>query len=402
MSLKKLFIPTEKVSIFFTVKNEQIFLSQLCKIVVNEKTPVSCGFKEMIFNEPLLIKKCNYHQVLPLVYYYREELQKQFPVLSEDFFQQARTYSVFNATRVIVYENFLIELDKKLAECQIEYRILKGLVTASELYTASYLRAFGDLDIIVRSESVTELNNVLTDLGFQLSEDLYSVFPESIIRKYSFARHYIRSTATNIAVDVHLNLSGKLHAFQFDIEDFWKNSRSVKIGGKSYPTFSNEYLAVYLLYHAFKHHYFKLMWMIDFFKVMDMPTLDVVEFKRLIVEYKMEKLWRIFIRICVQIFGRLPVSVASPILAKYSPIDSRKINAESILRGVLPYSPSKARIILPMVYLSGFGRKTRFLFRQLFPPREVIRDFYCRKDLALNWRNYFKLRKKTILEMMNL
>jgi len=356
----------------------------------------------MIFNEPLLIKKCNYHQVLPLVYYYREELQKQFPVLSEDFFQQARTYSVFNATRVIVYENFLIELDKKLAECQIEYRILKGLVTASELYTASYLRAFGDLDIIVRSESVTELNNVLTDLGFQLSEDLYSVFPESIIRKYSFARHYIRSTATNIAVDVHLNLSGKLHAFQFDIEDFWKNSRSVKIGGKSYPTFSNEYLAVYLLYHAFKHHYFKLMWMIDFFKVMDMPTLDVVEFKRLIVEYKMEKLWRIFIRICVQIFGRLPVSVASPILAKYSPIDSRKINAESILRGVLPYSPSKARIILPMVYLSGFGRKTRFLFRQLFPPREVIRDFYCRKDLALNWRNYFKLRKKTILEMMNL
>ncbi|MDD5765567.1 MAG: nucleotidyltransferase family protein [Candidatus Marinimicrobia bacterium] len=356
----------------------------------------------MTFNEPLLIKKCNYHQVLPLVYYYREELQKQFPVLSEDFFRQARTYSVFNATRVMVYENFLAELDKKLSERQIEYRILKGLVMASELYPASYLRAFGDLDIIVKPESITRLNDVLTDLGFQLSEDLYSVFPESIIRKYSFARHYIRSTATNIAVDVHLNLSGKLHAFQFDIEDFWKNSRSVKIGGRSYPTFSNEYLTVYLLYHAFKHHYFKLMWLIDFFKVMDTPTLDVGEFERLIVEYKMEKLWRIFIRICDEIFGQLPVSAASPFLVKYSPIDSRHINAGSVLRGVQPYSPSKARIILPMVYLSGFGRKTRFLFRQLFPPREVIRDFYCRKDLALNWRNYFKLRKKTILEMMNL
>jgi len=54
-----------------------------------------------------------------------------------------------------------------------------------------------------------------------------------------------------------------------------------------------------------------------------------------------------------------------------------------------------------MVYLRGFWEKARYLFRQLLPPREVIRDFYCQKDLAMNWRNYFKLRKKTILEMIN-
>jgi len=383
------------------MKNEQFFLTQLCKIVVNEKAPVSLGFKEMTFDEPLLIKKCNYHQILTLAYFYHDELQTNFPDLSEDFFQQARTYAVFNATRVMVYENFLAELDKKLSERRIEYRVLKGLVTACELYSASYLRAFGDLDIIVRPESIAALDGVLTDLGFQLSEDLYSVFPESIIQKYSFARHYIRSTTTNVAVDVHLNLSGKLHAFQFDIDDFWKNSRLVAIGDKRYPTFSNEYLAVYLLYHAFKHHYFKLMWLIDFFKIMDTPTLDVGEFKRLIVKYRMEKLWRIFIRICVEIYGRLPVSASSPYLKKYNPIDSSKINADSILRGVPPYSPSKARIILPMVYLRGFWEKARYLFRQLLPPREVIRDFYCQKDLAMNWRNYFKLRKKTILEMIN-
>ncbi|MFA4838852.1 MAG: nucleotidyltransferase family protein [Candidatus Neomarinimicrobiota bacterium] len=401
-SLKIFFIVTEKVSIFFTMKNEQFFLSQLCKIVVNEKSPVSHGFEEITFDEPLLIKKCNYHQILPLVYYYREELQVQFSGFSEDFFQQARTYAVYNATRVMVYEKFLAELDEKLQERQIEYRILKGLVMASELYPASYLRAFGDLDIIVRPETITALNDVLTDLGFQLSEDLYSVFPEAIIRKYSFARHYIRSTATNVAVDIHLNLSGKLHAFQFNIEDFWKNSRPVTIGDRNYPTFSNEYLAVYLLYHAFKHHYFKLIWLIDFFKIMDTPTLDVGEFKRLIVEYRMEKLWRIFIHVCVEIFGRLPASATSPHLKKYCPIVSRQINASSVLRGVLPVSPSKARIILPMIYLRGFGKRAHFLFRQLFPPREVIRDFYCQKDLALNWWNYFKLRKKTILEMMNL
>lgn len=388
--------------------NEQTFLTELCQLISDNKTDRVPRFDSMDIDEELLYKRCVYHQILPLVYYFREPLALRFPTISFDFFEKARTYAIFNATQIMVYENFLAELNEKLTEFSVEYRLLKGLVPAANLYAESYLRTFGDLDIIVRPEAIVDVHFILTGMNFELSDDLYSVFPEDIIRKYSFARHYIRTNASNIAVDVHLNLSGNLHPFQFDINEFWNNSEYVEINSprrinhKKYPTFTKEYLAVYLLYHAFKHYYFKLIWMIDIFKMLDSDWIDAEKLQKLLIDFNMQKIWCIFLKISLDLFGRVPKNCTAECLRKYRPKYSKIVNAQSTLRGVLPYSLSYARILLPLIYLPRIHQKIGYLLRQLFPPREVIRDFYGDNCLKLNWRNYFKLRKKAIWELMSL
>ncbi|MCK9484875.1 MAG: hypothetical protein M0R34_10980, partial [Candidatus Marinimicrobia bacterium] len=72
-----------------------------------------------------------------------------------------------------------------------------------------------------------------------------------------------------------------------------------------------------------------------------------------------------------------------------------------ILQGGLATSPSRARMLLPMLYLPKLSQKLVYLWRQMFPPREVVRDFYVSKDLKPTWRNYLSLRRKAVAELFN-
>ncbi len=251
-------------------------------------------------------------------------------------------------------------------------------------------------------DSVEIIHELLLRNGYFLCEDLYTAFPSQIIKKYSFARHYIRKEHSILALDVHLNLSGKLHPFQFDVMDFWDNSRDIEINKNMFKTFDKEYTAVYLLYHAFKHYYFKLICLIDVYKILESDNMDFDRLGKLVVKYNLTKVWSIFLNTSRELFGRIPGNADMSNMKKYYPPNSHKIiNKDSLLREILPYSPSVGRIILPLVYLPFFLQKVRFLLRQLFPPKDAIRVFYVNKSMKTNWSNYLKLQIKAILELIH-
>ena len=75
------------------------------------------------------------------------------------------------------------------------------------------------------------------------------------------------------------------------------------------------------------------------------------------------------------------------------------INGDAVLKGVLPYTDSRGRLILPLFYMSGVGDKLKFLWRQLLPPREAVKDFYGENPLPDNWRNYLKLRRQALISL---
>jgi len=381
---------------------ERQVLVHLCKLISGNSDLKSDLYAGMEIDEEKLYQICLYHQVLPFIYYYREAFRKLFPSLSQGFFSKAKTYAIFNTSRIIVYENFLKEFDQQLNKIGIQYRILKGIVLAFDLYEEPYLRTFGDLDILIMPDSLEIIHEELLQNGYFLCEDLYTAFPVEIIKKYSFARHYMRNRPSKIAIDIHLNLSGKLHPFQFDLLDFWNNSRNVELNCGKFKTFNREYTAVYLLYHAFKHYYFKLIWIIDVYKILEADNINFNELEKLIIKYNLEKVWSIFLNTSKELFGRIPGNTDISNIKKYYPPNSHKIiNKDSLLRGVLPYSPSVGRIILPLVYLNSFPEKVLYLLRQLFPPKETVRDFYIEKNLKPNWNNYLKLRIKAILELIH-
>jgi len=78
-----------------------------------------------------------------------------------------------------------------------------------------------------------------------------------------------------------------------------------------------------------------------------------------------------------------------------------KVNTELILQGSLPISQARARMLLPLLYLPKLRQKAVYLWRQMFPPRDVVRDFYATRELQPTWRNYFSLRRKAVFELLN-
>lgn len=380
------------------MSGESRFLRAVSAFVLNGgKTQL--GPDETILDEEKLFRLGLYHQILPLVGQYRAELSKAFPNISKDFFEKCRKYAVTNAGRVMLYERFLANLDSILAQNGVEYRLFKGPVLAFELYPYPHLRTFGDMDILIREESLEKVHQILKNLNCELCDDLYTVFPNEIIRKYSFARHYATVINPFVAVDVHLSLSGRLHPFQFDVDDFWNSSRSFRIGDRDYRTFDHPHQAIYSLYHAFKHYFFKLIWIMDCQRNFQLPDFDMDRFEHLLGRYNLSRIWEIYQQVVTELQN------GSPDGYDESRTEHRKllpkVNTELILQGSLPTSQARARMLLPLLYLPKLRQKAAYLWRQMFPPRDVVRDFYASRELRPTWRNYLSLRRKAVFELFN-
>jgi hypothetical protein len=373
-------------------------LLALCKVIsgVGGEKIVASGNDELPTD--ILIEQLQYHQLIPLVYYYRQQLQAAGWDFDQSTIELLKSCTFSNISRIMIVEHYLQHLERLFKANAIDYRVFKGIVTAKSVYQADYLRSFGDLDILIRADQLQTIESLLQQEGFTHAEDLYSHFPDEVIQKYSFAQHFNRVEPYTIALDVHLNLSGRLHPFQFDSAEFWDNSTSIAINGGTILTFDREYQAIYAIYHAFKHYFFKLIWFIDAFLLLDQKQLDPEKFQHLIKKYKLTKLLIFYSQITLDLFGRLPQVIQQIRISSQRP--HRIINAQTVLRGTLPYSQSRARILLPMYYLPGWLARLRFLWTQLFPPIETIRNFYLQDGPQKKFWSYFNLRCRAITDLI--
>ena len=351
-----------------------------------------------IADEEQLFAQLQYHQLTPIAYHYREQLATTSGIrFSPTLVKELKNYSLMNISRIMAFEYYLQRLDELFRREKIDYRIFKGMATSKMVYPREDLRSFGDIDLLIRPEDLEAVENILRMEGFEHADDLYRVFPTEIIRKYSFAQHFIRREQSYIALDIHLNLSGRLHPFQFDQQDFWESVSAVTINDREYQTFDREHQAVYAMYHSFKHYFFKLTWFIDGFLLLDRQDLDRPKFYDLVKRYKLSLLLDYYARIIVELFGRLPSGISD----FDGDLESRHrlVNSETVLRGFLPYSQSRVRLLLPMYYMETIPARLKFLMQQLFPPMETVRDFYVGDTAEKGFWKYLKLRCKAIADL---
>jgi len=377
------------------MNSENRFFRTVCRVL--DATESHPDVDNSTLDEDKLYRLGLYHQILPLIVHHRDQLATAFPTLSSEFFEKCRLYVMTNVGRIMLYERFLADLDQRLTAEGIEYRLFKGPILAYELYQFPYLRTFGDLDILIQEKSLEKVHRIVSGLNCELCDDLYTAFPAEIIKKYRFARHYASIKGPFVAVDVHLSLSSRLHPFQFDTADFWLHSRTYRISDHAYQTFDHPYQALYLLYHAFKHYFFKLIWVIDCRQTFRLPGFDIVGFKYLLKKYHLSRIWEIYNQVVADLWNG--ESQATAMLPRRGLL--RKINPKLILQGGMSTSQSRARMLLPMLYLPQLSQRIVYLWRQMFPPRDVVRDFYTSKDLKPTWRNYLRLRRKAVAELLN-
>jgi len=373
---------------------QQFFLT-LTNLLANEH--YSGQVNSAPLDENIILRSATFHQVIPIIDLFSPTLKTLFPMLSERFWQTVHAYSLANHGFLMAVEQLLATLDSTCRSAGIEYRLFKGAVLAHQVYPQPQYRTFGDIDLLVRPNDLPRLEQLLLAMDFEICDDLYHSFPLSIVQKYNFARHYQHRQPPEIPVDVHLNLTGKLHPFQFNGQDFWQNSSQITITGRNYPTFKLEYQAIAGLYHAFKHYYFKLIWLCDLYLLLQQPKLNWDLLLALIDKYRLTRLWQYFNYLSVPLFGK----AFEPVKPPFRPTQ-RLISVEQVLNGFTRLNASQARMVLPLLYHPDWKVKFQYIWRQLLPPREVISAFYGDNSVHPTLMNYLRNRRQALTALFKL
>ena len=367
------------------------YIKNICRLSA-DSGPLPNSTNKSI-NIKQLYQQIQYHQISALTYHYKDQLQSIYPQVDSDFYELCQKDQIKNVRREMVFENQILQLAEISEKYNLDFFLIKGLSLSTKLYSPSYLRTYNDIDILIDKTDFHTWRNILVKKDFKEEQNLYSSFTEEKIKKYDFSLHYTKNGSNLIALDLHLGLSNYLHPFSFPKGEYLKDPDFYK---DTIPTLNKEHLVPYLLFHIFKHNYFKIIWWIDLYLLVDNFEIDFKKVETLLQKNNSKKLWSLFLDISKDLFGRKPRLTAR---YRIKGSNSNYINTDLIIQGSPPHAQKINRMILPLYYLDGPEQIFNFLFKQLFPPIDLVLSKENSTNFFINYIIYLGLRIKKFIKL---
>jgi len=125
---------------------------------------------------------------------------------------------------------------------------LKGPVLAEALYGSVSLRTSDDLDLLVRPSDFPRAESLLLAEGF-LPEDVAGNYHRGFLRNDAFVELHFAVASPSLPL--------------FDLEGAWARASNVDFRGHKTQIFAKPDLVLYLILHGIKHHFARLIWLLD-------------------------------------------------------------------------------------------------------------------------------------------
>ena len=214
---------------------------------------------------PSFIQLASAHSTLPLLY---KELSQDF---SDKFpsaiLKQLETSFQINTLRNQYLTQELFRLLSVFAENNISAISFKGPSLAVQGYGELSLRAFSDLDILVRRQDFSEARKVLLAAGYNSVQPLYGIADaeaQELALMESWGECAFQHVNGQFLVDLHGRLiAGEFPLLSADFEPFWDRTAPVRLLDQDILAFCAEDLLLYLCIHGCKDLWKKLGWVCD-------------------------------------------------------------------------------------------------------------------------------------------
>jgi hypothetical protein len=172
------------------------------------------------------------------------------------------------AYRSLFLAGRLAELVRELGARRIPVVAYKGPTLALLAYGAVTLRAFTDLDLLVRPRDFARARELLLGAGFRPFVDEWLA-----VRHLSHEVPF-EAEGRRVQVDLHRRVLSR-ELFPLAPRLLWSRVESVRLGDVDVPTFRRELLLLVLCEHAHKHRWERLGWIADLAHlVRSAPGLD--------------------------------------------------------------------------------------------------------------------------------
>lgn len=219
-------------------------------------------------NSERLVSLAVGHAVFPLVYRNLKSLgdDSASPLISA-----LHAYYHSSMRNGLLLSHTLFDLQKNLAQVDVEAIVHKGVVVASQYYGELADRVFGDLDIFVRKADVQKTAELLDSLGFGLVdplplkvEDWWTTY-RPWQNPHGNAVGFAKLLGSQDQIDVDLQWGLAPHYFTLDLrpEPLWDRIQTVSVLDQAVKTFSPEDTFLLLCLHGAKHSWTELRQVVD-------------------------------------------------------------------------------------------------------------------------------------------
>jgi hypothetical protein len=303
--------------------------------------------------------------------------------------QQA--YRISAIRMALMYRNIRKVL-AQLAESGVDYMVVKGPALAHMVYPDPALRAFNDLDLVVRERDWSAMHRLLAGMGFEPEEDLPQPPPKLVPQAILYELKYWHREA-GLLVEVHYDDLLNAGLASRDVEGFWQRAVLVDVEDVPVKALSLEDQLIHLCAHAHYHGYTRLNCFSDIaFIVRDHAAQ--LDWERLLEAVRIEEAHvgvYYSLRFLDQLLG---VSVPGGVLDALRPDRFRRwwheryLPEEKVL-SLQPMSrpdfsfyfiPLFKRLLPDLLVMGRRKEKLRYLLRLLLPPRTWLRDYYKLSD----------------------
>jgi len=136
--------------------------------------------------------------------------------------------------------------------------VVKGPVLAVQAYGDPAMRAYGDLDLLVRQRDIRRATELLSAAGFSPAVPLSAIDAGRIPGQYLFSK-----PDSKLIVELHNDLTLRYFPRRLPIEEFFARQIRVRLDAREAPALSVEDELVLICIHGAKHFWERLMWIAD-------------------------------------------------------------------------------------------------------------------------------------------
>jgi len=135
---------------------------------------------------------------------------------------------------------------------------IKGPVLAMRAYGDPSMRAYGDLDLLVRQRDIRRATEAMLAAGFEAAVPLAAIDAGRIPGQYLFSK-----PDSKLLVELHNDLTLRYFPRPLPIEDFFARETRVRLDGQEAPALAVEHELVLICIHGAKHFWERLAWIAD-------------------------------------------------------------------------------------------------------------------------------------------
>lgn len=217
----------------------------------------------------LLAQSASHHGVLPLVFNRLLAHTKHIPARAVT---NLKRMELVNSRRSLWLTNELLRIAEHFKKHEIRFLAYKGPTLSQTLYGRVTARQFGDLDILVHPNDVSNALDSVRALGYR-SQLALTPAQEQAYRSIGYEYAFDSDLGRHL-LEIKWQILPRFYAIDFDVEKMFAAAGSVEIGACKMTTLSAEDLLLILCVHAAKHTWEKLSWLCDVAALADSVQLD--------------------------------------------------------------------------------------------------------------------------------